>query len=397
MAGPLKGIKVLDLSQLLLGPFATMQLCDMGAEVIKLERPGIGDIARLSGPIVRGISAYFLSLNRGKKSLTLDLTTKRGAAVFLELTRKADIIVENYSPGKMSRFGLDYEKVRDSNPGIIFASGSGFGQTGPYRDKPAFDVTIQAAGGLLSITGEENGPPVRPGISLGDITAGMFLCTAILAALYERNSSGRGQYIDISMLDSQITVQENAFARYLNAGEIPKALGTRHPSFTPFQAFKTSDGYIALALKGGSHDQWPVFCAVIGRIDIIDDPRFLDGWSRTVNYHELEPIMTPIFKSKTTREWLKDLETEGIACSQVNSIAQAVAHPQIKARKMIFNVEQPGAGTFKAINSPYRFSRTQGEIPGHAPCLGEHTEEVLSKWLGMSSGELEKLKRDHVV
>ncbi len=397
MAGPLAGIRILDLSHLLLGPFATMLLSDMGAEVIKVERPEVGDVARLSGPIVRGISAYFLSLNRGKKSLTLDLTTKRGVAVFLELTKKADVIVENYSPGRMKRLGLGYEKVREYNPAIIYASGSGFGQTGPYKDKPAFDVTIQATGGIMSITGEEDGPPVRPGISFGDITAGMFLCTAILAALYERNSSGQGQYIDISMLDSQITVQENAFARYLNAGEIPRALGTRHPSFTPFQVFETSDGYIALALKGGVHDQWPAFCAAIGRIDIIDDRRFQDGWLRTENYKELEPIMATVFKSKTTRDWLIELEAVGIACSPVNTIAQAAIDPQVQARDMIFDIEQPEAGVFRAVNSPFKFSRTQGEIPGYAPNLGEHTEEILRKWLGMNSVDIEQLKNNHVI
>jgi CoA:oxalate CoA-transferase len=374
-----------------------MLLGDMSAEVIKVERPVIGDVSRASGPIVRGISTYFLSLNRGKKSISLDLTTKRGAAVFLELARKADIIVENYSVGRMTRLGLGYEMVREYNPGIIYASGSGFGQTGPYKNKPAFDVTIQAAGGIMSITGQEDSPPVRPGVSFGDITAGMFLCTAILAALHERNSSGQGQYIDISMLDSQLTVQENAFARYLNAGETPKALGTRHPSFTPFQVFETSDGYIALALKGGIHDQWPTLCAVMGRIDIIDDLRFRDGLLRTENYQELEPIMTPIFKSKTTREWMIELEAVEIACSPVNSIAQAAAIPQVQARSMIFNVEQPGSGVFKVVNSPFKFSRTQGEIPGHAPDLGEHTEEILGNLLGMSGGEIDRLKRDHVI
>jgi len=397
MAGPLNRVRVLDLSQLLLGPFATMLLGDMGAEVIKVERPGIGDVSRLSGPIVRGVSAYFLSLNRGKKSITLDLTTARGASILLELARKADILVENFSPGRMTRLGLNYEKVKEQNPGIIYASGSGYGQTGPYKDKPAFDVTIQAAGGIMSITGEEDGLPVRPGVSYGDITAGMFLCTAILAALHERHSSGQGQYIDISMLDSQITVEENAFARYLNAGEMPRALGTRHPSFTPFQVFETKDGYIALALKGGIHDQWPVLCAVMGRIDLIDDLRFKDGWIRTENYKELAPIMVPVFKSKTTREWVIELEAVGIACSPVNSIAQAAASPQVQARNMIFDVEQPGVGVFKAVNSPFKFSRTRGETPGHAPGLGEHTDEVLSNLLGMSEGEVNKLRQDHVI
>ncbi len=397
MPGPLSGIKVLDLSQLLLGPFATMLLSDLGAEVIKVERPGVGDVARGSGPVVRGVSTYFLSLNRGKKSLTLDLSSPRGAAVFLGLVKKADILVENFSPGTMDRLGVGYEAIKQHNPAIIYAAGSGFGQTGPDAAKPAFDVTIQAMGGIMSVTGDEGGPPVRPGVSYGDIAAGQFLCTAILAALHERHTSGQGQYIDIGMLDCQITVQENAFVRYLNTGEEPRALGTRHPVFTPFQTFATRDGYVALALKGGLDDQWPLFCALIGRVDIIDDPRFADGWLRTQNYGDLAPIMAPAFKAKTTREWMADLEAAGIACSPVNSIAGAAAHPQVAARGMIVKVEQAGAGTFEVVNSPFKFSRTPGRVEGGAPGLGEHTAAVLQDLLGMSADAVAQLRQDHVI
>lgn len=281
--GPLDGIRVIDLTQVLFGPFATMLLGDMGAEIIKIERPEIGDIARGNGPMVNGVSTYFLSLNRGKKSVTLNLSTRGGAEVLLKLAKTADVMVENFKPGTMEKLGLGYKKVRKINPRIIYLSGSGFGQYGPYAGKPAYDVVIQAMGGVMSITGEEGGPPVRPGVSYGDIAAGLFLCTATLAALQERHKSGKGQYVDISMLDCQVTVQENAFTRYLNTGEIPRALGTRHPVMTPFQAFPTRDGYIAVALRGGVNDQWPLFCAAIDRVDIIDDPRFTDGWSRTQN------------------------------------------------------------------------------------------------------------------
>ncbi|OGO37036.1 MAG: carnitine dehydratase [Chloroflexi bacterium RBG_16_57_8] len=397
MPGPLTGIRVLDLSQLLLGPFATMLLCDMGAEVIKVERAEVGDVARGSGPVVRGVSTYFLSLNRGKKSVTIDLAGERGKEVFLGLVKKADILVENFTPGTMERLGLGYETLKQANPRLIYAAGSGFGQTGPYAQKPAFDITVQAMGGIMSITGEEGGPPVRPGVSYGDISAGLFLCIAILAALQERNTNGEGQLIDISMLDSQITVEENAFSRYLNVGEIPQALGTRHPAFTPFQIFQTADGYVALALKGGLEDQWPLFCALIGRVDFIDDLRFRDGFSRTEHYQGLEPVMSGAFRAKTTAEWLKELETAGIPCGPVNNIAQAASDPQVAARDMIVEVEQPGAGTFKVVNSPFKFSRTPTHADGHAPALGEHTEDVLSSLLGLSNEGIRKLKEAHAI
>jgi CoA:oxalate CoA-transferase len=397
MPGPLSGIRVIDLSQLLFGPFATLLLSDLGAEIIKVERPGVGDSARGSGPVVRGVSTYFLSLNRGKKSVTLDLGNPRGVEVFLALVKKADILVENFSVGTMDRLGVGYETLKRHHPALIYAAGSGFGQTGPYAGRPALDVTIQAMGGVLSVTGEEGGPPVRPGASYGDISAGQFLCTAVLAALHARHASGLGQYIDIGMLDCQITVQENAFVRYLNTGEAPRALGTRHPVFTPFQAFATSDGYIAVALKGGLDDQWPLFCALIGRVDIIDDPRFGDGWQRTQAYPELAPIMAPVFKAKTTREWMAELEAAGIPCSPVNSIAEAAADPQVTARGMIVTVDQPGGGRFEVVNSPFKFSRTPAGVGGPAPGLGEDTDQVLTRLLGMSIEEVNRLRLDHVI
>ncbi len=390
--GPLNGIRVIDLTQVLFGPFATMLLGDMGAEIIKIERPEIGDIARGNGPVVNGVSTYFLSLNRGKKSVSLNLSTKTGVDVLLKLIKTADVLVENYKPGTMKKLGLDYETVRKINPGIIYVSGSGFGQYGPYAGKPAYDVVVQAMGGVMSITGEEGGPPIRPGVSYGDISAGLFLCIATLAALEERHKSGQGQYVDISMLDCQVTVQENAFVRYLNTGEIPHALGTRHPVMTPFQAFPTQDGYIAVALRGGTNDQWPLFCAAIDRVDIIDDPRFTDGWDRTQNYKDLEPILNPVIKTRTTQEWMQELEKAGIPCGPVNNIAQAAADPQIAARDMIATVRHPEAGEFKVVNSPFKFSRTPCKVEHVSPELGEHTEDVLKELLGMTPKEIGKLK-----
>jgi len=397
MAGPLDGIRVLDLTQVLFGPFATMLLSDLGAEVIKIERPEVGDIARGNGPVVRGQSTYFLSLNRGKKSVTLNLATEPGVEVFLKLVKSTDVLVENFKPGTMENLGLSYEKVREYNPGIIYVAGSGFGQYGPYAGKPAFDVIVQAMGGILSITGEEGGPPVRPGVSYGDITAGLFLCVATLAALQERYVSGEGQFVDIGMLDCQVTAQENAFVRYLNTGEVPRALGTRHPVMTPFQAFQTKDGYIAVALRGGIKDQWPLFCAAIDRVDIIDDPRFEDGWSRTQNYEVLEPILTDAMKTRTTREWVEELEQAGIPCGPVNTIEQAASDPQIVARDMIIDVQHPEAGKFRVVNTPFKFSRTSYKVEQASPDLGQHTQDVLSQLLGMTREEIGTLKDSGVI
>jgi CoA:oxalate CoA-transferase len=397
MAGPLDGIRVLDLTQVLFGPFATMLLSDLGAEVIKIERPGVGDIARGNGPIVRGISTYFLSLNRGKKSVTLDLASGRGAEVLLGLVKKADILVENFKPGTMEKFGLGYERIREHNPAIIYVAGSGFGQYGPYAGRAAFDIIVQALGGIMSITGEEGGPPVRPGVSYGDIAAGLFLCIAALAALQERRKNGEGQFVDISMLDCQVTAQENAFTRYLNTGEIPRAIGTRHPVITPFQAFQTKDGYVTVALRGGYNDQWPLFCAAIDRVDIIDDPRFEDGWKRTQNYRALEPILTEAMKTRTTREWIEEFEKAGIPCGPVNDIEQAAADPQINARDMFVEVKHPRAGNFRVVNTPFKFSRSSYQVEKASPDLGQHTREVLKGLLGMTDKEIEQLKDSGVI
>lgn len=397
MTGPLDGIRILDLTQVLFGPFATMLLSDLGAEVIKIERPGVGDIARGNGPIVRGLSTYFLSLNRGKKSLTLNLATEPGIEVFLKLIKGADVVVSNFTPGTMEKLGLSYQRMREQNPQIIYVAGSGFGQYGPYAQKPAFDVIIQAMGGIMSITGEEGGPPIRPGASYGDITAGLFMCVATLAALHERQTSGQGQMVDISMLDCQVTVQENAFVRYLNTGEIPRALGTRHPVIAPFQAFQTKNGYIAVALRGGLKDQWPLFCAAIDRVDLIDDPRFENGWLRTENYEALEPILTEVMKTRTTEGWVEELEELGIPCGPVNSIDQVADDPQIKARNMITDVHHPVAGKYRVANTPFKFSRSQCQPERASPDLGEHTDDVLSQQLGMTRQEISTLGDSGVI
>jgi CoA:oxalate CoA-transferase len=395
MPGPLQGIIVLDLTQALFGPFCTMLLKDLGAEVIKVERPQGGDMARGNGPFVNGVSTYFLSLNRGKKSMTLNMESQAGKELLLKLVKKAHILVENFKPGTMEKLGLSYSVLKKHNPKIIYVAGSGFGQYGPYAPKPAFDIIVQAMGGILSYTGEKPGrPPVRPGASYGDIAAAIFMCIGTLAALHERGVSGEGQFVDVSMLDSQVTVQENAFVRYLNTGTIPQPIGTRHPVVSPFAAFPSKDGYIALAPRGGANDQWPLFCSAINRLELIDDPRFQTGWSRTQNWEVLEPTINEALKAKTTAEWIKEFEQLGIPCGPVNRVDQVVNDPQIKAREMIVDLEHPKYGKFKVVNTPFKFSRTPSKAQGFAPDLGENTAEVLRELLGLSEKEVESMKKE---
>lgn len=392
MAGPLNGIRILDVTWVLSGPFSTMILCDLGAEVIKIERLQVGDIARGNGPHINGVSTYFASLNRGKKSLALNLASPEGKEIFLNLVRHSDVVVENFVPGVMKKFGLEYETCKQRNPGIIYASCSGFGQNGPYFSKPALDIIIQSMGGVVSITGEPGRPPVKPGVSYGDITAGLFLTVAILAALEERHKSGQGQAIDIGMLDCQLAVLENAFVRYLNTGEVPKPMGNRHPIFTPFQIFPTKDGYIAVATMGGAQNQWPLFCSVIGRLDVIDDERFQTGWLRTVNYDILEPIMKEAFKAKTTEEWQQDFEAVSIPCGPVNTIDKLASDPHVEARNMIVEVKHPKTGNFRVVNNPIRLSRTSCKVELGCPQLGQDTEIILKDLLGMNKTEIDDLR-----
>ena len=397
MSGPLEGIKVLDLSWVLAGPFASMILCDLGAEVVKVERPGTGDIARGTAPLKDGVSYYFFSINRGKKSITIDLKSERGRELFLRLVKGADVLLENFVPGTMARLGLSYEVIRGHNPAIIYAACSGFGQTGPYAAKPALDIIVQGMGGMMSITGEPGGGPVRPGASLGDITAGLFTAIGILAALQERNKSGLGQMVDIGMLDCQVAVLENAFARYFATGEVPGPLGTRHPSATPFQAFPTKDGHIVLALSWGVEDQWALFCAKLDRVDLIDDERFETGPLRTQHHSELEPILMEALKTKTTAEWIVEFEEIDMPCGPVNTIDKVAADPQIKAREMLVELAHPQVGSFIVPNTPIKLSRTPGRVDKPAPELGEHTAEILSRWLGMAEEEIEALKRENII
>jgi crotonobetainyl-CoA:carnitine CoA-transferase CaiB-like acyl-CoA transferase len=395
--GALNGVKVLDLTWVLSGPYASMVLCDLGAEVIKVERPPYGDVARTTGPFIGGgssaggeaESSYFFSINRGKKSTLLNLRSAEGKDLFLRLVEKVDVVMENFTPGTMDRLGLGYETLSARNPRIIYSATSGFGQTGPDANKPALDVVVQGMGGVMSITGEEGGPPVRPGLSLGDITAGLFTAIGILAALQERERSGRGQMIDISMLDCQVAVLENAFARYSATGVAPKAIGTRHPLSTPFQAFPTADGYIVIALGFGLENIWGLFCATVDLPELIDDPRFETPGLRTRNHAALEPLLNEALKRQPTSHWVREFEAIDLPCGPLNSIPEVAEYPQVVAREMLREVESPRGNKLTISNSPLRLSRTPGAIRGGPPAVGQHTRDVLSELLGLSEPEVD--------
>ena len=397
MSRPLEGISVLDLTWVLAGPYASMILSDLGADVIKVERPPYGDISRTSGPYQNGWSGYFFSINRGKRSISIDLTKPEGQDLFHRLAEKVDVVMENFTPGTMDRLGIGYEVLVKRNPRLVFASTSGFGQTGPYKNRPALDVIVQAMGGVMSITGFPGGDPVRPGASYGDMAAGLYTTIGILAALHEREKSGLGQAIDVSMLDTQISILENAVMRYNVTGKAPEPLGTRHPTATPFQAFPTADGWLVIALAFGAENQWQLLCALLGLTELLDDERFLTGPRRTEHHAELEPILIKAFKTRTTSEWLKDLEEVGIPCGPINTIPQAVADPQIAHREMIQDVTHDIAGTIAISNTPVRMSRSESGIKGPPPNMGQHTADVLGELLGMSEADVEALESQGVV
>ena len=388
--GPLADVKVLDLTWVLSGPYASMVLCDLGAEVIKVERPPYGDVARTTGPHIDGESSYFFSINRGKKSILLDLKKTEGRDLFLRLVEKVDVVMENFTPGTMEGLGLSYEALSARNPRLIYAATSGFGRTGPDRLKPALDIVVQGMGGVMSITGEEgSGRPVRPGLSLGDIAAGLFAAIGILAALHERERSGRGQLVDISMLDCQIAVLENAFARYSATGVPPKPIGTRHPLSTPFQAFPTQDGYMVIALGFGTENVWELFCALVGHPELIDDPRFATPGLRTRNHAALEPILNEALRQRTTAAWLAEFEPLAMPCGPLHTIPQAAEYEQVKARQMLVQVESERGNRLTISNSPLKLSRTPAGIRGGPPPIGRHTREVLSALLGLNDTEVD--------
>ena len=391
----LEGVRILDLTRVLAGPYASMVLADLGAEVIKVELPSSGDESRGFGPFQNGESAYFTSVNRGKKSVTIDLRQERGRDLALGLAETCDVLVENFRPGSMDRFGLGYETVHAKYPQLVYASISGFGQTGPYAQRPAYDVLIQAMGGLASITGEPNSPPVRVGSSIADLSAALFGAVGILAALQRASRTGEGQQIDISMLDCQVALLENALARYAVSGEVPQPLGSRHPAITPFQFFAVSDGHIVLA--AGNDGLWRKLCTALGLLDLIDDSRFADNALRTENHAALEPLLAEVLADKTVAEWCEVLVQAGVPSGPLCDVGEVFNDEQIAAREMIVEIDHPIAGRQAMPNSPLKFSQTPIQLQRPAPLLGQHTEEVLRDMLDLGTDEITGLRADGVI
>lgn len=386
MPGPLEGIKILDFTWALAGPYGVMQLCDLGATVWKVEVVGQTEDRRAAGPVVDGINTYTFSINRGKDSIELDLKHPEGKEIALHLAEQADVLVENFSAGTMKNLGLDYETVSARNPAIVYASLSGFGQTGPYANRGAVDVIVQGLGGVMSITGYPDGPPARVGYSIGDLAGGLFFAQGVLAALVERGRSGRGQYIDVAMLDAQVNLAENAVVRYFATGEVPGRIGTRHPLNTPFQAFPASDGYVVLA---GVRD-WPLFCALIGRDELIDDPRFVTNRDRTKHHADLEPILNETFSQKTKDEWVQILG-EKFLIAPLNTIEDMAGDPQVNHREMLIDLPSWNGRSFRVVNSPVKLSRTPVNLTRGADRPGGHTRDILRDVLGMDEVQVERL------
>lgn len=391
---PLQGIRVLDLTRLLAGPYCTMLLADLGAEVIKIEMPGRGDDARAVGPFVNGESTYFISVNRQKKSVVLDLKKERGREVFLRMVKNVDALVENFRGGTMEKLGLGYDRLREINPRLIYAACSGFGHSGPYSHKPAYDIIVQGMGGIMSITGHPGGEPTRVGASIGDIAAGLFTAIGILSALYSRTMGNGGQKIDVAMLDCQVAILENAIAQYGATGKVPGPIGNRHPLIAPFCTLATRDGHIIVAV--GNDELWTRFCHILNRVELLYDPRFASNDLRNRHRQELEAILQEVFKAKSTGEWRQLLEDGGIPCGPINTVKEVVNDPQVLAREMIVEVAQPKAGLLKIAGIPIKFSHTPCRVEKPAPLLGEHTEEVLRSF-GFSGEEISRLKREKVI
>jgi len=407
MSGPLSHVRVLDLSRVLAAPWTGQNLADLGAEVIKVERPKKGDDSRAFGPpwlkdpsgTETTESAYFACANRGKKSITLDLSKPAGQRIVRELAARSDVLLENYKFGDLARYGLGYDDLNKVNPRLIYCSVTGFGQTGPYRERPGYDFMIQGMAGLMSVTGERDdlpgGGPQKAGIPIADIMTGMYATIAVCAALAHRAETGVGQHLDLALFDALTAVLANQGANYLATGKSPGRLGNAHPNIVPYQTFKTADGAVILAC--GNDNLFRKFCEVASCAHLADDPRYASNGKRVENRVELTRILDEIFARRTTREWVEALEVAGVPNGPINTIEQVFAEPQAIARGLRIELSHPAAGTVSLVRSPMRFSATPVEHERPPPLLGEHTDEVLRGLLGMKDEEIAKLRADAVL
>ena len=407
MPGPLSHVRVLDLSRVLAGPWAGQNLADLGAEVIKVERPGAGDDSRAFGPPwVKDRqgrdtkdSAYYTSANRGKKSITVNISRPEGQELVRDLAKISDVLIENYKFGDLARYGLSYGDLKKINPGLIYCSVTGFGQTGPYRERPGYDFMIQGMGGMMSVTGEPDeapgGGPQRAGVPVADIITGMYASIAICAALAHREKTGAGQQLDLALLDSQIALLAYQNTNYFSTGKPPRRIGNLHPNIVPYQPFRTSDGSVILAC--GNDNLYRKFCEAAGCLELADDPRFASNGRRVENRAELTRLLQAIFSGKTTREWVELLEGAGVANGPINDVAQVFEEPQVKARGVKIELDHPVAGKLPLVASPMRFSATPLEHRLAPPVLGQHTEEVLRDVLRLDGGAIARLRADGVI
>ena len=390
---PLDGITVLDLTRVLSGPYCTMLLADMGARVIKVEQPGKGDDTRAWGPpFLEGESAYFLSINRNKESVTLDFKHPDGRALLNRLIAKADVLVENFRPGTLTRLGLDFETLSRNHSRLVYCSISGFGHTGPRSKQPGYDAIMQAEGGLMSITGMPDGPPVRLGVAIVDIVSGMFAAYGVAMALLARERSGKGQEIDLAMLDATVALLTYQAGNYFASGKVPARLGNRHPSIVPYETFTASDGEFVLAV--GNDEQWRTFCAVAG---LPEDDRFVTNRQRVSSYDSLRPFVANRLRERPRQHWIDALTKAGLPCGSVRNFDELFADPQLDAREMIAMVEHATIGPLKALGVPVKLSDTPGAVRTPPPALGQHTNAVLRHDLGLSADAIADLRRQQVI
>ena len=407
MSGPLSHIKVLDLSRVLAGPWAAQNLADLGAQVIKVERPIKGDDSRaFAPPFLKDVqgnvtkeSAYYCAANRGKKSITIDIASQAGQELVKELAKDVDVIVENYKVGDLARYGLGYEDIKKINPGIIYCSVTGFGQTGPYKDRPGYDFMAQGMGGLMSVTGESQdlpgGGPQRVGVPIIDMTTGMYATVAICAAIAHRAVSGVGQWIDVALLDSCVAFLSNQAMNYFATGTSPEMIGNAHPNIVPYQSFKTADGAIILAC--GNDNLFNKFCEVAQCSHLARDPKFATNGQRVSNRAEITELLAAIFNQKTTKEWVRLLDDAGVANGPINSIAEVFEEPQVQARGMQIKLDHATAGKVTLVGSPMKFSATPISYETPPPALGQHTQEILEKVLHKSAAQITQLKDSGIV